>query len=311
MNLPINNLKLLIKILADVSIVFISLYLAIIINAERLLPLSKSYIALGLIIISLQITILYFFNTYSEFTKFFDYENILKILISLFLTSLFLIIISFFAIDNTKIFFRFLNIKILTLYSGIFIFFNISIKILAKYILFKNQDKSSRNDFKKYIIYGAGRTGVELKKIIQNYGDIEILYFVDDDKNKIGRTIDGIKVLSPKALEKEKKKIDLVLMCMPSASSFEVQDIEKNLSNLSLNNKNISSLDDFLNSDNMKNKKINFNHNTVLDQSFSSELKQKFSNKKVLVTGAGGTIGKELMFQISRLKRTLIIFQMK
>ena len=90
-------------------------------------------------------------------------------------------------------------------------------------------------------------------------------------------------------------------MCMPSASSFEVQDIEKNLSNLSLNNKNISSLDDFLNSDNMKNKKINFNHNTVLDQSFSSELKQKFSNKKVLVTGAGGTIGKELMFQISRL----------
>ena len=107
MNLPINNLKLLIKILADVSIVFISLYLAIIINAERLLPLSKSYIALGLIIISLQITILYFFNTYSEFTKFFDYENILKILISLFLTSLFLIIISFFAIDNTKIFLDF------------------------------------------------------------------------------------------------------------------------------------------------------------------------------------------------------------
>ena len=47
----------------------------------------------------------------------------------------------------------------------------------------------------------------------------------------------------------------------------------------------------------MKNKKINFNHNTVLDQSFSSELKQKFSNKKVLVTGAGGTIEKELMFQ--------------
>ena len=96
MNLPINNLKLLIKILADVSIVFISLYLAIIINAERLLPLSKSYIALGLIIISLQITILYFFNTYSEFTKFFDYENILKILISLFF--------NFFIFNNNKFF---------------------------------------------------------------------------------------------------------------------------------------------------------------------------------------------------------------
>lgn len=301
MNLSINNLKLLIKILADVIIVFTSLYLAIIINAEKLLPISKSYIALGLIIISLQITILYFFNSYSEFTKFFDYENILKILISLFLTSLFLIIISFFAIDNTKIFFRFLNIKILTLYSGIFIFFNISLKIFAKYIFFKNGEKNLNKNFKSYVIYGAGRTGLELRKIIKNYSDIKILYFIDDDKNKIGRTIDGIKVLPPKNLENDKKKIDLVLICMPSASSFEVKDIEKNLNNLSINNKNISSIEKFLKNDDFKNKRINFSHSTKLDQSFSEELKQKFLNKKVLVTGAGGTIGKELMFQISSL----------
>ena len=76
MNLSINKLKFFIKLLADVAIVYLSLYLAIIINAERLLPISKSFLILGLIIISIQITILYLFNTYSEFTKFFDYENI-------------------------------------------------------------------------------------------------------------------------------------------------------------------------------------------------------------------------------------------
>ena len=79
MKLSINNLKFIIKILADIAIVYISLYLAIIINAEKFLPISKSYLALGFIIISIQITILYFFNVYSEFTKFFDNENILKI----------------------------------------------------------------------------------------------------------------------------------------------------------------------------------------------------------------------------------------
>ena len=50
--------------------------------------------------------------------------------------------------------------------------------------------------------------------------------FVDDDKNKIGRTIDGIRVFSPKSLEEEAKS-DLVLICMPSASSFEVKNIKK------------------------------------------------------------------------------------
>ena len=300
MNLSKNNLKLLIKIFADILIVFLSLYLAIIVNAERFLPISKSYIALGLIIVSTQITILYFFNVYSEFTKFFDYQNILKILISLFITLLLLIILSFFAADDSKLIFRFLNTKILILYSAAFIFFNISLKIFAKYILFGNQFKNSKNKLKKYVIYGAGRTGMELKQILSNYTEIQILYFVDDDKNKIGRTIDGIKVLSPKILEKQ-KEIDLVLICMPSASSFEIKNIEKNLTNLSHNIKNISSIDDFLNNKNNNNKQINFDHNTVLDQNFSQELKEKFLNKKVLVTGAGGTIGKELMFQISRL----------
>ena len=142
---------------------------------------------------------------------------------------------------------------------------------------------------------------MELKKILQNYSNIQILYFVDDDKNKIGRTIDGIKVLAPKSLESEKQKIDLVLICMPSASSFEVKNIEKNISKLSLNNKNISSLEDYLGSEDKSKKQINFDHNTVLSQNFSENLRKKFENKKVIVTGAGGTIGKELMFQISRL----------
>ncbi len=301
MSLSINKLKFIIKLLADAVIIYLSLYLAIIISAERILPLSKSYLFLGFIITSIQITILYLFNTYSEFTKFFDYETILKILISLFLTSLFLIILSFFAIDNSKIFFRFLNIKILTLYSAIFVFFNISLKIFAKYFLFRNKNRKISHKMKNYVIYGAGQTGMELKKILQNYTNIEVLYFVDDDKNKIGRTVDGIKVLSPKSLGAKKQKIDLVLICMPSASSFEIKNIEKNIFNSSLNYKNISSLEDYLGNDERNKKQINFDHNTVLSQNFSEDLIKKFLNKKVLVTGAGGTIGKELMFQISRL----------
>ena len=302
MILPINNLKLLIKILADIIIVYTSLYLAISINAERFLPFSKSYFALGLIIISIQVTTLYLLNVYSEFTKFFDYENIIKILSSLFLTSIFLIIISYLAIDNTKIFFRFLNIKILILYSSIFIFLNLSIKIFAKNFLFKKEKIIDSKSRKKYVIYGAGRTGMEIIKILKNYNNINILYFIDDDKNKIGRTIDGIEVFSSKQIELDNKKIDTVLICMPSASSFEIKNIEANLINLKILHKNISSLDDFLNNTVAeKDKLIKFDHDTILDLNFSNNIKDKFKNKKVLVTGASGTIGKEIMFQISRL----------
>ena len=55
---------------------------------------------------------------------------------------------------------------------------------------------------------------------------------------------------------------------MPSASSFEVKNIEKNISKLSLNNKNISSLEDYLGNEDRQKKQINFDHNTVLSQNF-------------------------------------------
>ena len=60
MKLSINNLKFIIKILADIAIVYISLYLAIIINAEKFLPMISKSSSISFIIISIKITILYF-----------------------------------------------------------------------------------------------------------------------------------------------------------------------------------------------------------------------------------------------------------
>ena len=304
-----NRLKILIKITIDIFLIFLSLYIAIIINAERVLPISKSYLLLGLIICALQISILYFFKTYTEISKFFGYENIFTIIISLFIVCFLLALLSYYAIDNSKFIYRFLNTQILVIYSGIFIFLNILFKITARNILSSYTVTISSKDKKNYVIYGAGRTGLEISRFIKNFKSINTIYFVDDDKNKIGRTINGINVLSPKILEKDYKKIDLVLICMPSASSFEINSIIKNINNLNLNHKNISSLDNFLNEQtvNKFNKNINFNKSAVLSQDFSENIKKNFQNKKVLITGAAGTIGKELVFQISRLDISSLI----
>ena len=79
MKLSINNLKFIIKILADIAIVYISLYLAIIINAEKFLPISKSYLALGFIIISIQITTFFYFLMFIvNLQNFFDNEKYFK-----------------------------------------------------------------------------------------------------------------------------------------------------------------------------------------------------------------------------------------
>ena len=55
--------------------------------------------------------------------------------------------------------------------------------------------------------------------------------FVDDDVNKIGRYIDNLPIISFNSLEHfiKKHKIKKIFLCLPSASSFKLNEIKRNL----------------------------------------------------------------------------------
>ena len=77
-------------------------------------------------------------------------KNILKILTSVF-NIFFLIVLSYFAVDNTKLIFRFLNTKILTLYSASF--YISKHLVTVKYILFKDDNKNQSSIKKLYNLW--------------------------------------------------------------------------------------------------------------------------------------------------------------
>ena len=55
----------------------------------------------------------------------------------------------------------------------------------------------------RVIIYGAGEAGVATKRTFDHDPRVNknIIAFVDDDERKVGKTIDGIKILSASTLE--------------------------------------------------------------------------------------------------------------
>lgn len=65
-------------------------------------------------------------------------------------------------------------------------------------------------DNKKIILYGAGKTGRVCARLLKNIKDIDIVGFIDDDKNKIGRECEGITVYPFKDISK--LKYDAILI---------------------------------------------------------------------------------------------------
>ena len=155
---------------------------------------------------------------------------------------------------------------------------------------------------KSVAIYGAGSAGIKIADELKA-SEYKVLYFIDDDTSLQKRSIDGKKILSRdqfKAICKD-KKIDLLMIAVPSAKSESIKDIYEELHDFAKILKVLPSLENILQdkpiSNQLKDVEVEdllARHPKGLDKSKISEF---IDGKIVMITGAGGSIGSEICRQ--------------
>lgn len=175
------------------------------------------------------------------------------------------------------------------------------------------QSRLKRQGLPRVLIYGAGSAGRKLAAVLRNSREMAALGFVDDDSTLQGNTINGLPVFSPTRLEVVINKLGItdVLLAIPSVTRARRNAILATLQTLSLRVRTLPSLmdlahgrvqaadirdldiEDLLGRDQVP-------PNAIL-------LNKSISNKVVLVTGAGGSIGSELCRQIIKGKPSVLL----
>ena len=170
---------------------------------------------------------------------------------------------------------------------------------------------------KQILIYGAGDAGEMIVRDIRNHGALyqyQPLGFIDDDPNKVGQRIHGVPVLGqrdkmPQILQTH--QIDEVLLAIPSASASLIRQILTALEPFKVSIKTLPNLG------NLKNGNVGLNQ----IQSLSVEdlldrlpvgldigpVQDLVKDKRILITGAGGSIGSELSRQIAKYEPARLI----
>ena len=192
-----------------------------------------------------------------------------------------------------------------------FFFFNllfisgtrILIRIYHTYYLNKDNEKNF-NLKKKIILVGAGSGGARIAKeildmTIPNY---EIIGFADDDRSKIGRKIYGIKVLcSIDELNHLKIKFDELLITIPGATRPDTKRIISRVKLIGKRFKILPTIFELIDH--------NYSFSSIRDVSYldllgreevkldMNAIDKMINGKRILVTGAGGSIGSELVRQ--------------
>jgi FlaA1/EpsC-like NDP-sugar epimerase len=160
---------------------------------------------------------------------------------------------------------------------------------------------------KRVVLYGAGRAGVLLLRELETRRDIEIVGFVDDDPAKVGTVICGARVLGAgQSLESIVRRTDAdeVLISIAVAAPGFVAKILSTCSRIPVTAKIIPTLEEILS------RRVNISHvrevrlEDLLGRDSADPIKvddnirRAYTGMRILVTGAGGSIGSELVRQL-------------
>ncbi|GGC83026.1 polysaccharide biosynthesis protein [Undibacterium terreum] len=166
-------------------------------------------------------------------------------------------------------------------------------------------------------IYGAGKAGAQLANALRASDEFVCVAFLDDNSNLQGSSIAGIKVSSVANLKNLIRQHDIkeVLLAMPSISKIRQKQVLDQLEPYKLKIKVTPSIKSLVNGELRVQdiREIEIEDLLGRDSVEPDErlLATCITDKKVLVTGAGGSIGSELCRQIMRQKPAqLILFEM-
>lgn len=167
------------------------------------------------------------------------------------------------------------------------------------------------------LIYGCGASGQQLASAMVSSHELKVVGFLDDDETLHKRTINGYRVYDPKHLIEIVENLDIgkIFIALPSISRKKRNQIISKIKEANIEVRTLPRINDITEG------KVKFSDLKELDiddllrrepvvPNYELLIKN-ISNKVVLVTGAGGSIGSELCSQILSLrpKKLLLLEQ--
>lgn len=176
--------------------------------------------------------------------------------------------------------------------------------------------RKEQRPLEKVMIIGAGVAGEKVYKEILGSKSIykEVICFIDDEPSKWNRTIHGVSIYGgrDKIIEAVNKyKIEEIMVAMPSASKRDLIDIFNICKETKCKLKKLPGIYQFINEDvhisDLKEVEIQDLLGRDLIKVNLADIMGYVTDKVVMVTGGGGSIGSELCRQIAANKPKQLI----
>ncbi len=303
----INNFSIVPKfviLFLDLGATVTALFIAILIQQNVVLAATNWEHVLNATFLIVLVNALVFTTTksYTGIVRYTGVQDALRIAVAVGLSSFIILVINTVALGISNI--LSLTTLIISLYTIFSFLFLISYRVLVKYLF--TYAKNYKMQKKSVVIFGAAATGVATQRVLENDGlaNIQVLAFIDDDRKKGSKNLNGAPILSfnefkEMVMIKPVDELIIATYTLPTKRKNEVVDfcLDHDIKVLSVpayskwaegkfSSRQLQSIkiEDLLERD-----PIQINNN---------QIKAQIRGKRILVTGAAGSIGSEIVRQL-------------
>ena len=303
-------------LLADIILISLSVYLAFLVRFEGMIPGRYSLNILGIILLSLVITIpvFYFLKLYHFSWAYVSTEELIALVKGTFLSFL-LLAASFFVLRDHLIFTGFPRSTLFITYF--FIFFLCGGIRFSKRIYFQLFPKREKEEKERTLIVGAGDAGEQILRSISSSKISPYLPvgFIDDNLAKQGALIHGVKVLGrvrdiPQIVRNY--RAEGMIIALPSAGVKVIRQAVELGRKAGLKKiKTVPSLSEIIDGQvsigNLREVQVEDLLGRELVSLDQKSIENFIRDKRVLITGAAGSIGSELCRQVAKFRPSHLV----
>ncbi len=287
------NTKRMIALTYDASAIPLAVYMAVALRYGNILPVISNEVMLAILVTTIATIITFIrIGLYRAVVRFMTGRAFGTLAFGIGISAATLATISFLIPANLP-------------RSSVIIYFFTAYALLGtpRLIIRSIVSQLSKAEAEPVVIYGAGRQGIALAQALASSNQFRPLAFIDDDKKKQNISIHGIKVYPPCDLieQLDKSHVKKIVLALGRTSISQRKQLIEKLSDSRLEILTAPSVPDIISGKARIEEVREVDIEDLLGRdpvsAHNNLLGNNITNKVVLVTGAGGSIGSELCRQ--------------
>ncbi len=165
------------------------------------------------------------------------------------------------------------------------------------------------------MIFGAGQTGIITRHVIESTPKMKVVGFLEDDSNKIGKILDGIKIYRAENSQLERLFVDMevdeVIFTVKDATLERKNDLVDICVRSQVRVRTIPPVEKWVHGELSFNQIKEINIEDLLGREAikisSYNIETAVNGRRILISGAAGSIGSEVFRQVALYKPESVV----